>query len=88
MYARANLEVRLAEQDQFPFKRRESMLAQARQVSFYLYNPCEKGVNLYNADKCGFTALPRCCAHAMAPISPQRDELRQFCLDVCVADHK
>mmetsp|Transcript_59261 Transcript_59261/g.138779 ORF Transcript_59261/g.138779 Transcript_59261/m.138779 type:complete len:302 (-) Transcript_59261:106-1011(-) len=28
---------------------------EARQGSFYLYNPCEKGVNLYNADKPAFS---------------------------------
>ena len=27
------------------------VIAQARQVSFYLYNPCEKVANLFNADK-------------------------------------
>mmetsp|Transcript_19014 Transcript_19014/g.35663 ORF Transcript_19014/g.35663 Transcript_19014/m.35663 type:complete len:303 (+) Transcript_19014:51-959(+) len=30
---------------------------EARQISFYLYNPCEKGVNLYHADKPAFTMI-------------------------------
>lgn len=34
-----------------------TVLHQARKMSFYLYNPSEKGVNLFNSEKSGPDAL-------------------------------
>ena len=69
MYARADLEVDFCKHDLYSQLKvlaelgnhgLTSRLCKARKMSFYLYNPSEKGVNLFNAEKPGSQSVEGC----------------------------